>query len=530
MKAISLIKLLTLVCFLVVGANIKAEDYKNKEECLRKTTGSCTEAEINEYITTTKTIVNGATQESSSISKGEARKQCENKKKEDACQKYESTSESKESKEECKQTYKDYIEAQKNTAKECLLVGEKSNEECRIKADKCANDLNSFGSPKEDSDNAADSIVKILGVYEQMQGVASGNPNTGNSVSGYCAMEKDEKAKEAEQTIDDKITRLREEIQDLKEKSTEADNKFNEKKQEVEKEMLDIEKEADKAKFEKQTKTQEDAARMQKAVMASEKKRKDNLVKIADLQVELANFSFAHQKINLALSDARITKECRDKAKATLEAKVKGTIDPKTGRQVKPTFTQQESIQFKKDLKFEESNCLQERALQKQETIKGLIDSKRKVQVQIDNLKTSNDDEAKAIENEMKQMEALKAIAVEEEQKAIESKFKALGALNQSVVDMEKYTADKKKTYEEKTKAIEDQINKLLLDRQNVKAKFAEVSAKATESRDRASDFLMKCCASSDPKANDANCGKVKTSNPDAERPSTRKSTSGTAK
>ena len=80
---------------------------------------------------------------------------------------------------------------------------------------------------------------------------------------------------------------------------------------------------------------------------------------------------------------------------------------------------------------------------------------------------------------------------------------------------MEKHIFDKKKSYEEKSRAKEDLISKLLLDRQNVKARFAKVSSVATESRDRASDYLVQCC--SDRKQLDANCSKVESANPDAE-------------
>lgn len=497
MKAISLIKLLTLVCFLVVGVG-----------AVESFAATASKSDVDEE-------TNCASYENA--------KDCENWKAD--YKRKQSKDEKKELKSECKQALKEYDDAMKKTDEECGRLNTESNQACRDKAKSCAKGLDSFGSSEPDSETAAGSIVKLIGIYGQMQGVESGT----NPAANGCVIENDDKAQAEEEKIDDKVTRLREEIQDLKDKSTEADNKFNEKKQDVEKEMHDIEVEADKAKFEKQTQAQKEAGQMQKAIMASEKKRKDNLVTIADLQVDLANFSFAHQKINLTLSDASITKECRDRATATLEAKMKGTVDPKTGKEVKPKFTLQQSAQFKKDLKFAESNCLQEKALVKQETIKSLIDSKRKVQVKIDNLKASNDDEAKAIENEMKQMEALKNIAAEEEKKAIDAKFKKLAALNQSVLDMEKHTADKKKTYDEKAKAKEDQISKLLLDRQKVRSKFAKVSGVVSESGRAASRYVNQCCSSKTASENHSDCSRVLSAEPES-KTATRKSTSGTKK
>ena len=106
-------------------------------------------------------------------------------------------------------------------------------------------------------------------------------------------------------------------------------------------------------------------------------------------------------------------------------------------------------MQFKKDLKQEESNCIQEKALVRLETTKALVDQKRKVKVEIDSLTASNVDEEKVIANEIKQMDALKAISAEEEAKAIEAKTKKLNSLNKTVTDMEKYVTDKKKAYDD---------------------------------------------------------------------------------
>ncbi len=501
MKTKTLFKVLTVVGLFVLGYEIKAESCSNTlGVSLRTNCDTLYKAEPEKMKACALAL------------------ECLQSKKEDDDK---AKQEEKEAKVECKQALKDYDDAMKKTDEECNRMSVEKISECRERARQCSKGLDSFQSENGDTESATASIVKMIGIYGQMQGSAAGNPN----VAAGCVLENDDKAAEKEERIDDKITKIREEIQDLKEKATEADNKLNEKKQDVDKEMLDVEKDADKAKFEKQTKTQEEAGRMQKAVMNSEKKRRDNLLRIADLEVDMANFSFAHQKLNLALSDNRITKECRDKSIAAMNAKVKGSVDPKTGKIFTPKFSQQESLQFRKDLKSEESNCLQEKALQRQETTKALIDAKRKVKVQVDTLTASNTDEEKAIAADLKQMESLKAIATEEEKKDIDNKLKKLNSLNKSVTDMEKHIVDKKKSYEEKSKAKEDQISKLLLDRQNVKPKFAKVSSTVEVSGRAASVYLNQCCAFADKAKNHSDCSRVTSVEPEAKTRATVKTT-----
>lgn len=525
MKAFKLIKLFTLVGFFVASVHTfagEAEDNETKEACrarIAKEKKSEITATCNGRTTTTTNSAGKQSDEPLTFSQKEA------------CVKSETELEmntqcgdketQKDKNQSCKSALKDYDDALKKTDEECNRMDVGSVTECRTKARQCAKGLDSFGSEEPESESATASIVRMIGVYGQMQRGA-----TGGNASG-CVLENDDKAAEKEEQIDDKITRVREEIQDLKEKATAVDKELSEKKQDVEKEMLDVEKDAEKAKFERQTKNQEDVGRMQKAIMASEKKRRDNILKIADLNVDIANFSFAHQKLNLALSDGRITKDCRDKSIATMNAKVKGVIDPKSGKEIRPKFTQQESLQFKKDLKMEEANCLQEKALQRQETTKALIDAKRKVKVQVDTLTTANVDEEKAIASEIKQMEALKTIAAEEEKVSIESKLKKLNSLNKSVTDMEKYVIDKKKSYDAKSKAKEDQINKLLMDRQNVKPKFAKISSIVDASGRLASVYINQCCSFADKTKNHSDCTRVTSSEPDAK---TRKSIPATKK
>lgn len=495
MRAVSLIKLLTLASFFVLGVGAEAQSCDNPLSINLRT--NC-ETQFKDDAAKIKTC-------SSSLNCLQTKKEEDDKAKQD---KKDEEAEKEKFTIKCDAALSKYDTAMKDTDSECERLGGGSSIECRRKAKECAAGL-SGGLDSSDGDSAVQSITNLINVYGKMQNGGATN------VAEGCVTDDVDAAKREEERIDDKITRLREETQDIKEKAVATDKELAEKKQDVEKEMLDVEKDAEKEKFQKLTKNQEDAGRMQKAIMNSEKKRRDNILRIADLNVEIANFTFAHQKLNLALSDSRITKECRDKSVAAMNLKVKGTIDPKSGKEIRPKFTQRESMQFKKDLRQEESNCIQERALQRLETTKALVDQKRKVKVQIDSLSASNVDEEKAIATEIKQMDALKAIAADEEAKAIEAKTKKLNSLNKTVTDMEKYVADKKKSYDEKTKAKNDLIDKLQLDRQNVKPKFKKVISTVESSGRAASTYLNMCCNFKDKNDNHTDCTRVSTDEPE---------------
>ncbi len=494
MKALSLVKFFTLVGFLVMGGQAQAAAAK------------CDTMPGVNIRTNCETKFKGKDDD---IRDCAGVVQCLQEKKED-----DDTAKTDKDKADgkCDSLLGKYYEASSKMKEECSRLNVNDAAACRNTANNCKKGLDSFGSGDGESTSMA--FVNILGAYGQMEAMkAGGSPGA----LGGCVIENDDKAATEEERIDDKITRLREEIADLKDKATEADNKFNEKKQDVEKEMLAIEKEADKDKFSRQTKNQEEAGRMQRAIMASEKKRKDNLVRMSDLQVLIADLTFEHQTININLSDKGVTKVCKKKRDDALAAMLAGAVDPKTGKTSKPKFTQKESGQIKKDVKFLETQCLQAAALEKQKLVKTLINKKRKMQSDVENLEVANADETKAIENEIKQMQELKKIGTEEEKKAIEAKLKDLNSLNKTVTDLETITMNKKRTYAEKAKAKEDQINKLILDKQNVKARFAKVSSVAEVGGEAAARYMQECCTNSSKEhsKNHKSCGSMMDSNKD---------------
>ena len=81
---------------------------------------------------------------------------------------------------------------------------------------------------------------------------------------------------------------------------------------------------------------------------------------------------------------------------------------------------------------------------------------------------------------------------------------------------------DKKKSYDEKTKAKNDLIDKLQLDRQNVKPKFKKVISTVESSGRSASAYLNMCCNFNDPKENHTDCSRVLTDEPEGKTSKTK--------
>jgi|GEM_PF-4881646 len=504
MNAITRVKFFTLVSFLVVGGlNLALAAAVSAEE----TKEACIERVYSETLTC------------DSITDHQQAEACERRIRIQAtahpsCASKPTISELKESKAECKQSLKEYDKAAEKVNDECGRLGREAgntedinNAQCRQMAKNCKKGLDAFGTEEKDSDSAAMALVNVAGIFAQMQNAqAGGKPAALSS----CVIQDDKEGVSEEERITDKVATLREEIAELKEDANDADKDFNEKQQDVEKEMLEIEKAAEKEKFAKLTENQKQAGQMQKNIMNSEKKRKNNLKQIADKQMLIANLSFDQQELNLTLSDAGVSIVCKKKAADELKAKTSSTLNPKTGKTTKPKFSMRGSAELKKDIKFLEAQCLQGAALERQKKAKAIIDHKRRLESDVATLESDNADEAKAIENEIKQMEELKKISSEEESKMIEAQAKELNSLNKMVTDMEKYTIDKKLSYGEKARAKEDQINKLLLDKQNVKAKFKTVSSAAEAGGAAAANFLSECCMNTeDQSKNHVQCARI---------------------
>jgi hypothetical protein len=464
MKATTLFKLFTVVCFLMIGqVSGAAESCEEKCDTTNAipSTGNTTDASYNNAV--------------------KANERCKAR-----CEKADQRDEKLIG--QCKELRNKYDEAAKKASEECARMGEENYASCMQKARDCSKGLSSFGSEEQDGDSVASSLVNLIGVYGQMQG------SSNNGADPSCVIENDEKEADKEARDDEKITSLRADIENLKEDAVKEDERLDEKRQKVEEEMQQVEKDFDKVSTDNKTKNQTDAGNMQKKILDAEKKKKANLVKIMNIQTQIANLAFGHQEVNLSFADNLVTRECRAASSAVKEAALK----------VKQKFSNVESAKLVQDMKTAETVCLQKKAIEKQKVIKGLVDMKRQYQSEVDTLNSSNADETKSIEADQKQIEALKTIMTESEAKELEQKNKKLTSLNKSVTDLETSIANKKKSLEAKQKAKQDQIDKILMDRQKVKSKFTKVYSSAVTTTSSARQFVSECCATDyKPKSSD---------------------------
>lgn len=472
MKSISLFKLLTLVCFLIVGFQFEAKAETQEEcklACNRKAKTSCASETGDKY--------------SGCVAK--AQDTCEAT---SACESKDSKSDLRDMEVKCRDMLNKYDEAAKKTKEECARMGEDNAAKCVAKSKSCANGLNAFAEPGSDGeDSIGNALVNLIGVYSQMQGATGAN---GQSVAG-CVIENNDSERDREERMDEKITQLRQDISKLRnEDPAEEDQKLNEKRQEVEEKMLDARKEVEKAQTDAKTKNQEDAGRLAEKILKTNAEKRNRLNNIASLNDRVADKALEVQQTVLMMADALVQKQCKD---STREYRDKKLADKaKTGKK----FSKAEDSAFSAELQELEGTCLKAQAMEKQKKINAINNEKRAIQREIANLQAKNSDDATSMANDQKQIEALKTIASEQEKKDLENLTTKLTNLNKSVTDMETTVAARKKAFEEKAKAKEDQINKILQDRQNVKSKFAKVYSTASSNSSSASTFVGQCCKS----------------------------------
>lgn len=387
---------------------------------------------------------------------------------------------------ECKSLNEAYLKNVTDALNACSRAGTSSISECQSKAAQCASGSDTFAA-----DSGSEFGSSLTTVLTSMVGAQTGTDNSNSCYETYTNTDAEDSAA---QRIDDKIARLREQITSDKNKQVDEDDKLSKKKNEVEEKMQDAQAEVDKKKFERQTKNQNEATRVGKLVIESEKKRRKNATTIDDKTTQIANLAFAQQEINLKFADSKIATTCNDRLEA-LKAKITKT-DPKTGKKGKTKFTAAQASQIKKQLESDNASCYAEQNLAKQAQVKGIMDTKRKLQAEIDTLTAENQDEAKSIALEQQNVEQLKTIASSEEANDIAALQKKLTTLNKSVTDLETSVLARKKNLDESIANRNKQIDQLIADSKKVKNKYQAVSSSVQQSNSSASAFLDACCGS----------------------------------
>lgn len=390
---------------------------------------------------------------------------------------------------QCRSLQSAYNSDTQKILQECAKIGTSSPQQCMSQLNQCGVTTNPFD---ETSDNA---FASLAGSIAQMQ--ASG-ASSNQCYNNLLANDTDTK-KEAER-LDDKIAQLQDKIQGNIDKKSEQNNKLNEKRTKVDADMQKAQEDVDKRKYDRQTKNQEEATRVAKLVLASEKKRRDNITKIADKTNEMANLSYAMQEIQIKFADSEITTQCQTEQQSYMDLKLYKTdskgqpILDSSGNKIKLNFSASNARTLKNDIQSKYALCMQREALKKSAQIKGINDSKRKLQAEIDSLNAANQDEQKQIELEQKNLEQMKALSDAQDKTDMDNLTKKLDSLNQSVVQYEQYVQQMKASLDQRNANINQQIAQLQQEKLNVGSRYQAVGAVVNGSSASRSQFRSACC------------------------------------
>lgn len=480
MKTISLFKQFTLVCVLVCGFHFEALGNETETVGGQVITrnSSCTSLFL---VTQTTPQSDPVVQQQRDCSAAVAR----------LTQIYQ---EQQELRTQCTGLRDRYDQARTKAREECARAGQPAGPSCESWANQCS------GRQNTDEFGEDDGLGGLLsGVVDTFSGSTAGTPE-----ACYTALlQNDNDARKEKERLDDKIARLREQIQANNDKKAEQDDKLNQKRAEVEEKMLKAEEEVDKKKFERQTKNQQEAVRVGRLVIAAEKKKRENLNKINEKTNEMSNLSYAKQEIEIKFAQSEVVTMCRERTQAYADSKIyvvdsKGVpVTDKNGTKRKKKFSSSDARTLRQDVVAKEALCLRQEALKKSAQLKGINDTKRKLQAEIDNLQSENLDEDKTIQLEQNNLEQLKAIAVAEEAKDIENLQKKLASLNKTVTDFEQIVLQKKRNLDERNAAIERQIAEVGQQMLNVSNRYQPINVANETSQEAAQRFVNQCCADS---------------------------------
>lgn len=394
---------------------------------------------------------------------------------------------------ECDSLYDRSLDQMQDAERECGRANWGSFSACQSRAASCGASLALDQGANEDS--MTQGVQNLMGAWMMTQGMQNGG--TQNSM---CTIVDQKATQDKRDRIEEQIARLQEQNQDSVTKQADLDDDFSKRQEETEEKIREAEEDVEKKKIERQTKIQEENTRIQKAILTSQKKQFDNLQNINKKNIEIANLQFAQQQINIESSDLRMNKTCRDKVMAlqkvlTTEPAPAMGGNARTGITVAKKMTIKEAQKIKQDLKLEETTCLQVESLKRTAQLKGLFDKRAGLQAEVDTLTRGNEDEAKSIEIEKKSFEELKVTMEAEEKTDAENKFKKLNTLSASLARFKETIDKKKKSQVDRIALREQQIQRLILSKNEVVVKELDVNSKLQNAGRTRQSFRDRCCS-----------------------------------
>lgn len=397
---------------------------------------------------------------------------------------------------DCSSLYQRYSDATSRAGAQCSKEGLGGIGSCSQQISQCSGMFN-LGGPV--GDDPMGGLTNVLGAMMMSQ---SGGPGSG------CIDQSDNSVEQQKNSIDRQIYEIKKEINKSIGEKAKKKGEIAKKNAEIEKEKIKAQQEADKIKVQNQKDLGQKKAAIDKLVLELKAKQFGRLMEINKTGRELANSQFKIQQFMIQFADKQVQTKCGSDADAMAQAKRSGVVPKGAPAGTKPVsrkLTKKDQQEI--DLAYQ--TCLQVAALSKRAELKKIQDEQAAARDKIATLQESNKQDNEAIESQKIEFEEAKKIAVQEDKNAEDVKLRTDAALDKSLAEFKTQIDEEIRGIEQENQGRLEQIQVLLLQKQNVKPKYSSLPG-LFEDRSRASTaYQTRCCNQRPSSANDRNCSTV---------------------
>ncbi len=466
MNAFSIIKLLTLVSFLVVGQVSLAQDAKKADSSAASTSSK-------------KNIAPEDVDSNTICSEYDNAKKCRDKKE----QLEEESSAARDARLECRANKTKYDELSAKSSMACgafeKTKSPKGNKNsCAENIASCRQKIEAMEDTKigstvsTDGKSSTDLMFQIAmtGIQSKLGTAASGDQ------SGAVSCVKEPDAKERKEAKKDKNKEIKELEKEIKKESDEQAKlleKQREKLDEIKKKTNEIEADYKKELLKKDTKEREQTAEINKSSVDTAKKLRQYGTAITKEQQSLAKERLNYQKSMLDLTSEKVTARCKQE----FEALKQGIINIKIGDPSNSSSEKQQlealakqykgkatgTAQLTELLNMAKKTCFEKANSQIADVNLASNQNIQTINGRIEELQQSINDEKKTAENNLTAIEAVKKGMTDEKAAEEKEKLDKLSALNEEVINFQTSTEEKLNISRAQAAKLQDDIRKLKL-------------------------------------------------------------------
>lgn len=531
MRLFSTLKTLTVVSLILTGVSVWAQEYRNQDDCKASFPGEtrfasyCNSQATQERYRGEPTVTyrcldpvappapapapgspapapipcrNSQPVNSYAMTPAAAFNQCVRDQVEKECRQYPTATETG----SCDSLYRSYEDASSRAGQQCSKEGLGGMAGCQQQIASCSGMFN-LGGPV--GDDPTGGLTNVLGALMMTQ---SGGQGSG------CIDQSDNSVEQQKNNIDRQIFEMKRQISKSVGEKAKKKGEVGKKNAEIEKEKIKAQQEADKIKVQNQKDLAQKKAAIDKMILELKAKQFGRLIEINKITRELANAQFKIQQFMIQFADKQVQTKCGSDADAMAQAKRTGVVPKGAPAGTKPVgrkLTKKDQQEI--DLAYQ--TCLQVAALAKKAELKKVQDEQANARDKISTLQASNQQDAEAIEAQKIEFEEAKKIAVQEDKNAEDVKLRTDTALDKSLAEFKAQIDEEIRSIEQENQDRLEQIQALLLQKQNVKPKYSSLPG-LFENRSRASGAFQTACCRGSSRAQDARCGAVESGSGDS--------------